>query len=238
MKMKTSVTALNFLDNDRLADNIFHEVKSIISSILSSVELIALYDGKAVQGKITRQAEAIKSQVIELDFQLQNIRIIQQILSKSFALKRKMTNVHFFITQFIREEPYAKLLSPAVELQTGKGAADAFIDEFVIRQLILNLFFWMNRHSSTYQLPRLVFNFEEGYFEIRGHFFANYIFSSPFKSSAHEHRVTDSELLNQPICYLMSYMAALHDGNFEITAAAEKNVVVVVRIPYKPTGVR
>lgn len=236
--MKTSVTAINFLDNNRLADDIFHELKSIISSILSSVELIALYDGKSVSGKITRQADAIKSQVIELDFQLQNVRIIQQILSKSFVLNRKMTNVHFFLNQFVREEPYAKLLSPAVELQQNKNTADAFIDEFVVRQLILNLFFWMNRHSSTYQLPRLVFSFEEGYFEIRGHFFANYIFSSPFKSSAHEHRVTDSELLNQPICYLMSYLAALHDGNFEITAATEKNVVVVVRIPYKPTGVR
>ena len=236
--MKTSVTAINFLDNNRLADDIFHELKSIISSILSSVELIALYDGKAVGGKITRQADAIKSQVIELDFQLQNIRIINEILSKSFAVKRKILNVHFFLTQFIREEPYAKLLAPAVELQPGKGTSDAFIDEFVIRQLILNLFFWMNRHSSTYQLPRLVFNFEDGYFEIRGHFFANYIFSSPFKSSAHEYRVTDSELLNQPICYLMSYLAALHDGSFEITAAPEKNVVVVVRIPYRPTGVR
>jgi hypothetical protein len=238
MNMKIAVTANNFIDNNRLADDIFHELKSIISSILSSVELIALYDGKAVAGKITRQADAIKSQVIELDFQLQNVRIIQQILNKSFVPKRKMTNVHFFLTQFIREEPYTKLLSPAVELQPGKGAADAFIDEFVIRQLILNLFFWMNRHSSTYQLPRLVFSFEEGFFEIRGHFFANYIFSSPFKSSAHEHRVTDSELLNQPICYLMSYLAALHDGNFEITAAPEKNVIVVARIPYKPTGVR
>jgi len=236
--MKTSVTAINFLDNNRLADDIFHELKSIISSILSSVELIALYDGKALPGKISRQAEAIKSQMIELDFQLQNVKIIQQILSKSFKLNRKMTNVHFFLTQFVREEPYTKLLSPAVELLPGKLPADAFIDEFVIRQLVLNLFFWMNRHSSTYQLPRLVFSFEDGYFEIRGHFFANYIFSSPFKSSANENRVTDTELLNQPICYLMSYLAALHDGNFEITAAPEKNVLVVVRIPYKAATVR
>lgn len=236
--MKTSVTAINLLDNNQLADDIFHELKSIISSILSSVELIALYDGKSVAGKITRQAESIKLQVIELDFQLQNIKIIQMMLSKSFAVKRKMTNVHFFLNQLIREEPYDKLLSPAVELQQHKGIPDAYIDEFVIKQLVLNLFFWMNRHSSTYQLPRLVFSFEEGAFEIKGHFFANYIFSSPFKSSAHEHRVTDSELLNQPICYLMSHLAALHDGSFEITAAPEKNVVVLVRIPYKPTGVR
>ena len=238
MKMKASVSAINLLDNNRLADDIFHELKSIISSILSSVELIALYDGKSVPGKITRQTEAIKSQVIELDFQIQNIRIIQMMLGKSFTVKRKMTNVHLFLNQLIREEPYTKLLSPAVEVQTGKGIHDAYIDEFVIRQLILNLFFWMNRHSSTYQLPKLVFSFEEGYFEIKGHFFANYIFSSPFKNSAHEHRVTDSELLNQPICYLMSHLAALHDGDFEITAAPEKNVVVLVRIPYKPVGVR
>jgi hypothetical protein len=201
---------VNLLDNNRLADDIFHELKSIVSSMLSSVELIALYDSKSVPGKISRQADSIKSQVIELDFQLQNIRIIQMILSNSFTLNRKITNIHFFLSQFIREEPYEKLLAPVVELQAGKDLHEALIDEFVVRQLILNLFFWINRHSSSHQPPKLIFSFEENHFEIKGHFSANYTF-------------------NQPICNLMAHLTALHDGDFEIT---DKNIVRV-RIPYK-----
>lgn len=234
--MKTTVTAYNFLDNSRLVEDIFHELKSIVSSILSSVELIALYDGKSAGGKITRQAEAIKSQVMELEFQLENVRIIQHILSKSFALNRKVTSVNFFLKQFIRDEPYDKLFAKAVELPVAKGPVDASIDEFVIRQLILNLFFWMNRNSTTHQLPRLVFTFEERYFEIKGYFSANYVFSSPFKATVQEHRIGDNELLKQPVCYLMSYMAALHDGSFDIMVEPEKNVVVLVKIPYEPAG--
>ncbi|HJT74791.1 MAG TPA: hypothetical protein VJ720_12245 [Chitinophaga sp.] len=223
--MKTSVSAHNFLDDNRLIEDIFHELKSIIASILSSVELIVLYDGKAMGGKITRQAEAIKSQVIELDFQLQNIRIIQQILSKSYKPKKKAVNLQFFLGQLIREEPYTSLLMPVSELPAGKVAADAYVDEPVLRQLVLNLYFWMNRHSTTHTKPKLVFSFEEGYFLIRGTFYANYIFPSSNKG---EH-----DLLHQPICYLMSYLASLHDGTFEVLAEPEKNVVVMVKIPGK-----
>ncbi|SDG09872.1 histidine kinase [Chitinophaga filiformis] len=227
--MKSSVSAQNFLDDSRLIEDIFHELKSIVASILSSVELIVLYDGKAMGNKITRQAESIKSQVIELDFQLQNIRIIQHMLDKTFQLKRKMTNLHFFLGQLVREEPYNNLLSPAVELQHSKIPVEANIDETVMRQLILNLFFWMQRHSTTHQIPKMVFSFEPGYFEIKGTFYANYIFSSPFKSS----EKGDSEIFHQPICHMMSYFAALHDGTFEILAEPEKNVVVLVKIPCK-----
>jgi K+-sensing histidine kinase KdpD len=221
--MKTSVSAHNFLDDNRLVEDIFHELKSIVASILSSVELIALYDGKSTEGKITRQAEAIKSQVIELDFQLQNVRIIQQILSKSFKLKKKSSNLQFFLNQLVREEPYTQLLTPAVELPASKTPTEAHVDEAILRQLILNLYFWMNRHSTTHTRPRLVFSFEQGYFEIRGTFYANYIFTSPNRG--------ENDLLHQPICYMMSYLSALHDGTFEILAEPEKNVVVLVKIP-------
>ena len=227
--MKSSVLAQNFLDDNRLVEDIFHELKSIVASILSSVELIVLYDGKAMGNKITRQAESIKSQVIELDFQLQNIRIIQHMLDKTFQVKRKMTNLLFFLGQLVREEPYHNLLSPAVELQQSKGPVDASIDEPVLRQLILNLFFWMNRHSTTHQIPRMEFSFEPGIFKIRGSFYANYIFSSPFKSS----EKGDSEIIHQPICKMMSYLASLHDGTFEIVTEPEKNVEVLVTIPCK-----
>lgn len=225
--MNTSVSAHNFLDDNRLIEDIFHELKSIVASILSSVELIVLYDGKSTGGKITRQAEAIKSQVIELDFQLQNMRIIQQILGKSFKPKKKMVNLQFFLGQLVREEPYTHLLMPVVELPVSRGATDTNVDESVLRQLILNLYFWMDRHSTTHTKPKLVFSFEEGYFQIKGTFYANYIFSSPNKG--------ENDLLHQPLCSMMSYLAALHDGTFEITTEPEKNVVIVlVKIPGKP----
>lgn len=224
--MKTSVSVQNFLEDNRLIEDIFHELKSIVASILSSVELIALYDGKQVEGRITRQTEAIKSQVIELDFQLQNVRIVQYMLNKSFAFKRKQTSLHLFFNQLIRDEPYNKVLQPVTELPAVKKVIDAYIDEFVIRQLVLNLYFWMNRHSTSHQLPKLVFSFEESYFEIRGNFYANYF------------RDADNEMLNQPVCYLMSYMAALHDGSFDLVIEPGKSVSVVVRIPYKAAGLR
>ena len=203
----------NFLEDNRLIEDIFHELKSIIASILSSVELIALYDGKPAEGKITRQTEAIKSQVIELDFQLQNVRIVQYMLNKTFSFKRKQTSLHLFLNQLIRDEPYNKVLSPVTELPTIKKAIDAYVDEFVIRQLVLNLYFWMNRHSTSHQLPRMVFSFEGSMLDVRD---------------------TDNELLNQPVCYLMSYLAALHDGTFEIIVEPGKNVSILIRIPYKP----
>jgi hypothetical protein len=224
--MKTSVSVYNFLEDNRLIEDIFHELKSIVASILSSVELIALYDGKLVEGRITRQTEAIKSQVIELDFQLQNVRIVQYMLNKSFAFNRKQTSLHLFLNQLIRDEPYGKVLHPVTELPAVKKVIDAYIDEFVIRQLVLNLYFWMNRHSTSHQLPKLIFSFEESYFEIRGNFYANYF------------RETDNELLNQPVCYLMSYMAALHEGSLDLVMEPGKNVSVVVRIPYKAGGLR
>ncbi|SFW63804.1 histidine kinase [Chitinophaga sancti] len=224
--MKTSVSVQNFLEDNRLIEDIFHELKSIVASILSSVELIALYDGKQVEGRITRQTEAIKSQVIELDFQLQNVRIVQYMLNKRFAFNRKQTSLHLFLNQLIRDEPYDKVLQPVTELPAVKKVIDAYIDEFVIRQLVLNLYFWMNRHSTSHQLPKLLFSFEESYFEIRGNFYANYF------------RDTDNELLNQPVCYLMSYMAALHEGSFDLVMEPGKNVNVVVRIPYKAGGLR
>lgn len=224
--MKTSLSVQNFLEDSRLIEDIFHELKSIVASILSSVELIAMYDGKIVEGRITRQTEAIKSQVIELDFQLQNVRIVQLMLSKTFAFKRKQTSLYLFLNQLIRDEPYNKVLQPVTELTAVNKHIDAYVDEFVIRQLVLNLYFWMNRHSSSHQLPRIVFGFEKDHLEIRGNFYANYF------------RDTDNELLNQPVCYLMSYMAALHEGSFDVMVEPGKNVMVVVRLPYKPGGLR
>lgn len=218
---------------------------------MSSVELIELYGSANVQhqqaekpassGKITRQARAIKSQVIELEFQLQNIRIIQHILNKTLEPKKGLTSVSFFLRNFINDEPYDTLFGSTVELQMNREHTDAYIDEFLIKQLVLNIFFWMMKNSPTNQLPALSFIFEEDGFEIRGCFSANtasYFFPSYATSKSCENDGKlhfDTELLNQRIYYLISYIVDLHEGSFDINLEAEKNVEILVKIPYKPS---
>ncbi|TWI88742.1 hypothetical protein [Chitinophaga japonensis] len=247
--------SFDLLESRGLTEDIFHELKSILSSILSSVELIELYGGingnghhgekTSASGKITRQAGAIKSQVIELEFQLQNIRILQQILDKTFEPKKSLTSVGFFIRNFIHDEPYDTLFGNTVDLQMNREHADAYIDEFLVRQLVLNIFFWMMKNSPTNQLPKLSFIFEEDCFEIRGCFAANgasYFFPAHALKSFGNGNGNgngklhfDTELLNQRIYYLISYIADLHEGSFDINLEAGKNVEILVKIPYKPS---
>lgn len=245
----SSITSVDLLESKGLMEDIFHELKSILSSILSSVELIELYGGAnghhhhaekpAASGKITRQAKAIKSQVIELEFQLQNIRIIQHILSKTFEPKKGLSSVSFFLRNFIHDEPYDTLFGTAVDMQVNKEHTDAYIDEFLIKQLVLNIFFWMMKNSPTNQSPSLSFIFEEDAFQLKGCFSANtasYFFPSYAAGKPYENGRLhfDTELLNQRIYYLISYIVDLHEGSFNINLEEEKNVEILVRIPYKP----
>ncbi len=233
-------------------EDIFHETKSILSSILSSVELIELYGSAngnhqhaekpspAPSGKITRQARAIKSQVIELEFQLQNIRLIQHVQNKTFEPKKNLTSVSFFLRNFINDEPYDTLFGSSVEMLMHKEHTDAYIDEYLMKQLVLNIFFWMMKNSPTNQQPRLSFIFEEDNFEIKGCFSANtanYFFPSYAAGKSYEDGKLhfDTELLNQRIYYLISYIVDLHEGSFDINLEAEKNVEILVKIPYKPS---
>ncbi|WP_298733663.1 hypothetical protein [uncultured Chitinophaga sp.] len=248
----SSITSVDLLESRGLMEDIFHELKSILSSILSSVELIELYGGAnghhhqvekpSSNGKITRQARAIKSQVIELEFQLQNIRIIQHIMNKTFEPKKGLTSVSFFLRNFIHDEPYDTLFGSSVEMQVNKEHTDAYIDEFLIKQLVLNIFFWMMKNSPTNQTPRLSFIFEDDCFELKGCFSANaasYFFPSyaaagkSYENGGKLH--FDTELLNQRIYYLISYIVDLHDGSFNINLEAEKDVEILVKIPYKPS---
>lgn len=232
-------------------EDIFHELKSTLSSILSSVELIELYgsaggnsqqaDKPSSSGKITRQARAIKSQVIELEFQLQNIRILQQILNKSLEPKKGLASASFFLRNFVNDEPYDTLFGSAVDIQVHKEHTDAYIDESLIKQLVLNIFFWMMKNSPTNQTPMLSFIFEEDCFEVKGCFSANtasYFFPSNTSGRSYENGGRlhfDTELLNQRIYYLISYIVDLHEGSFDINLEAEKNVEILVKIPYKPS---
>lgn len=245
--------SFDLLESRGLMEDIFHELRSILSSILSSVELIELYgsingngqhgEKTAASSKITRQAGAIKSQVIELEFQLQNIRLLQHILDKTFEPKKHLTSVGFFIRNFIHEEPYDALFGNTAELQMNKEHTDAYIDEFLIRQLVLNMFFWMMKNSPTNQQPRLSFIFEEDHFEIRGGFSANaagyffpvYAAKSCGNGNGRGNLHFETELLNQRIYYLISYIVDLHEGSFDINLEAEKNVEIQVKIPYKPS---
>ncbi|HEU4554243.1 MAG TPA: hypothetical protein VFS25_15465 [Chitinophaga sp.] len=242
----SSLNRFDLLGSRGLIEDIFHELKSILSSILSSVELIELYGGnsgnglqgeKATSGKITRQAGAIKSQVIELEFQLQNVRIIQHILNKSFEPKKNLTSIVFFLRNFIHDEPYDTLFGSAVEVEMNKEHADAYIDEFLIRQLVLNIFFWMMKNSPTNQSPGLRFVFEEDHFEINGSFSANaasYFFSSYAEPYDNGKLHFDTEMLNQRIYYLISYIVELHEGSLNVMVEGEKNVEILVKIPYRP----
>lgn len=229
--MKTSLEGFKLLDNKGLIEDIFHELKSILSSILSSVELIELYGGngeRPVNGKITRQAGAIKSQVIELEFQLQNVRIIQHILNNSLEPRKTLTGISFFLKSLVQDEPYQELFASTVTFQVNKEPANGYIDELLMKQLVLNMFFWMIKNSPTNQQPSLTFTLEEQHFEIRGCFASNYgnhFFSSSFKSS------------DQSSCYLIAYITDLHNGDFDIVGESEKNVEILVRIPYKPAYV-
>ncbi len=244
----SSVNRFDLLESRGLIEDIFHELKSILSSILSSVELIELYGGNNISGiggekpvnsgKITRQAGAIKSQVIELEFQLQNVRIIQHIMNKSFEPRKNLTILPFFLRNFIHDEPYDALFGDTVEMVLHKEHADAYVDEFLIRQLVLNIFFWMMKNSPTNQAPKLRFTFEQDHLEIKGFFSANaasYFFSSYAKSYDNGKLHFDTELLNQRIYYLISYIVDLHEGSLDITVEGEQNVEILVKIPYRPS---
>jgi hypothetical protein len=215
--MKTSLEEFKLLDNRELIEDIFHELKSILSSILSSVELIGLYGDngdKPVNGKITRQAGAIKSQVIELEFQLQNLRIIQHVLNNSLEPRRQLTDIVFFLKNLVQDELYQELFSSTVTFQVNKEQARGYIDELLMKQLVLNMFFWMIRNSPTHQQPRLTFTVQEPYFEIKGRFASNY------------------GNYDQRNCYLIAYITELHNGDFDIIVESEKDVEILVRIPY------
>jgi hypothetical protein len=225
--------ANSFPETKGLIEDVFHEIRSILSSILSSVELIELYGERAVAGdKISRQTGSIKLQVIELEFLLQNVRIIQHILNKTITVKRLPTNVSHLFRNLIRDERYAPLFASWIKFNVHNNREVAYVDEILLKQLVLNLLFRMRRNSADKTTPSLAFSFEEHHIVITGTYVANagdQSFSSAIKSFEPGNL---QAFLDQRICSLINYVAELHEGTFDISAAGEGQIEMLVRIPY------
>jgi hypothetical protein len=230
--MKAS-TGANFPDTKGLIEDVFHEIRSILSSILSSVELIELYGERAVAGdKIGRQTGSIKLQVIELEFLLQNVRIIQHILNKTITVKRLPVNVSHLIKNLIRDDRYGPLFAPWVKYEVHNNREVAYVDELLLKQLILNLLFRMRRNSLDKTTPSLVCSFEAAHIVFTGTYTAN---AGDQSFSANIKVFEPGNLqafLDQRICGLINYVAELHEGTFDINGIGEGQIEMVVRIPY------
>ncbi|WP_343704410.1 hypothetical protein [Chitinophaga sp.] len=235
--ISSSTGASKFPDNKGLIEDVFHEIRSILSGILSSVELIELYGSGQFNTeksgeKINRQAGAIKSQVIELEFLLQNVRIIQHILNKSLSSKRAPAKIALLLKNVVEDDRYAPLFASWVQYNVNSDREVAYVDEFLIRQLLLNLLFRMQRNSQPQERPTLTITFEKDYFELKGVYLANandHSLSSSIKTFQHE---SLQAYLDQRICSLIAYVAELHDGRFEISALPEGKIEMLVHIPY------
>lgn len=231
--MKDSTGANSFPDTKGLIEDVFHEIRSILSSILSSVELIELYGERAVAGdKITRQTGSIKLQVIELEFLLQNVRIIQHILNKTITVKRRPTNVAHLIMNLVRDERYAPLFASWVKFNVHNNREVAYIDEFLFKQLVLNLLFRMRRNAVDKTIPSLQFSFEETQIVITGTYVANAGDQSFSPSIKMFEPGNLQAFLDQRICSLINYVSELHEGRFDISAADDGRIEMLVRIPY------
>jgi len=231
--MKASTGANSFPDTKGLIEDVFHEIRSILSSILSSVELIELYGERAVAGdKISRQTGSIKLQVIELEFLMQNVRIIQHILNKTITAKRLPTNVALLFRNLMRDDRYAPLFASWVKVEAHHTREVAYVDEFLLKQLVLNLLFRMRRNSLDKTIPSLVCRFEADQIVITCTYTANAADQS-FSSSIKNFEPGNLQaFLDQRICGLISYVAELHEGSFDIAAAGEGQIEMLVRIPY------
>lgn len=231
--MKDSTGANSFPDTKGLIEDVFHEIRSILSSILSSVELIELYGERAVAGdKISRQTGSIKLQVIELEFLLQNVRIIQHILNKTITVKRRPTNVAHLTRNLVRDERYAPLFASWIKFNVHNNREVAYVDEFLLKQLVLNLLFRMRRNAIDQTTPSLVFNFEADHIAITGTYVANagdQSFSPDIKSLEPG---SLQAFLDQRICSLINYVSEIHEGSFDINAAGGGQIEMLVKIPY------
>lgn len=231
--MKASTGANSFPDTRGLIEDVFHEIRSILSSILSSVELIELYGERAVASdKIGRQTGSIKLQVIELEFLLQNVRIIQHILNKTITAKRLPINVAHLFRNLIRDDRYAPLFASWIKFNVQNNREVAYVDELLLKQLVLNLLFRMRRNSLDKTTPSLVFSFEAEHVVITGTYTAN-AGDQSFSSSIKTFEPGNLQaFLDQRICGLINYVAELHEGTFDIRGIGEGQIEMLVRIPY------
>lgn len=235
--MISSTGASKFPENKGLIEDVFHEIRSILSGILSSVELIELYGSRQFNmeksgEKINRQAAAIKLQIIELEFLLQNVRIIQHILNKSLTSKRAPTQIVKLLKNVVEDERYAPLFAGWVHFQTAGHREVAYVDEFLVKQLLLNMLFRMQRNADPKETPRLDVLFGQDGVELKGVYLANANDRSLSSSIPGAGQESLQTYLDQRICSLISYVAELHEGRFELTSLPGGRIEMLVFIPY------
>lgn len=235
--ISSSAGASRFPENKGLIEDVFHEIRSILSGILSSVELIELYGSGQVNAeksgeKINRQAGAIKSQVIELEFLLQNVRIIQHILNNSLTAKRAPVKIALLLKNVVEDDRYAPLFSKWVHYEVNDNREVAYVDEFLVKQLLLNMLFRMQRNSVPQDQPSLTITYEKDHVALKGVYTANandHSLSSSIKTFQSE---SLQAFLDQRICSLIGWVADVHDGRFDITALPGGRIEMFVSIPY------
>lgn len=232
--MKSTTGTRNLPENKWLIDDVFHELRSILSGILSSVELIEMYGARPDPGeKINRQAGFIKLQVIELEFQLQNVKIIQHLLNNTLRPHLAPVNIIHTLEAFSQDERYGFLFGQGVSFQINTDNEMAEVDELLLKQLVLNMAYRMMRNAMTNDQSSLTFIFEDDRLLVSAKYTANGTISSTIKSFSPGDQPHTGAFMDQRICQLIALIAEMHGGNFEIEVEDGRNVEMLAKIPYE-----
>lgn len=212
LTMKSSTGVRDLPADKWLINDVFHELRSMLSAILSSVELIEMYAVKPDSGsRISRQAGSIKLQVMELEFQLQNVKVIQDMLNASQVIHRGHFNIAHMLEQLVEDERYAHIFPPHISFDMSAAREIAFADEQFLRQTVLNVAWCLNRNAAPGAAPEIRFSMQNDHFEMTG------ILPSPGRAT-----------LDQRMCRLIGYLTELQGGSFELN---EGEGSLAVRIP-------
>ncbi len=210
--MKSSTGVRDLPANKWLIDDVFHELRSMLSAILSSVELIEMYSAKPDSGgRISRQAGSIKLQVMELEFQLQNVKVIQDMLNASLVIQRTNFNIVHMLEQVVDDERYAHIFPSQVTFDMNDDREIAFADEQLLRQTVLNVAWCLNRNAAPGAPAELRFAVQDEMFELTG------TLPAPGRAA-----------LDQRMCRLIGYLAELQGGSFELN---EQEGTLAVKLP-------
>ncbi len=212
LTMKSSTGVRDLPADKWLINDVFHELRSMLSAILSSVELIEMYAAKPDSGgRISRQAGSIKLQVMELEFQLQNVKVIQDMLNASQIIHRNHFNILHMLEQLVEDERYAHIFPAGVAFDMREERELVYADEQLLRQTVLNVAWCLNRNAAPGAGPELRFAVQDDHFEISG------LVPVPGRPA-----------LDQRMCRLIGYLADLQGGTFDLQ---ESEGTLLVRIP-------
>lgn len=216
--MKSSTGVRNLPDNKWQIGDVFHELRSTLAGILSSVELMELYASKPDSAeKISRQAVSVKMQVIELELQLQNVKLMQDASQNTLRLHLASINLLHTMEAFVQDERYAFMFGQGVSFHTSGKDEVAYVDEVLIKQMVLNMAYLMMRHSSENDTPSLSFSFEAGAVQI----------SSRYTS----YLQGNTQYADQRLIQLIILIAEMNGGTFDMDVQGGKHVEMSVRFP-------